>query len=159
GTGTLGDMGCHVLDGVFWALKLGEAKQFTIECLQQKGGSQEMFPQHNHLRWEFPARAGMAAVEVNSYDSGWPAEVKELEKQLGEKFEGGTLYVGDKGYMFTGTYGDRPHILPKEKHEAFPKPERTIPRSKHGVKGDFLAACKGGEPSSSNFDYAGPFTE
>jgi predicted dehydrogenase len=159
GTGTLGDMGCHVLDGVFWALKLGEAKQFTIECLQQKGGSQEMFPQHNHLRWEFPARGGMSAVKVNSYDSGWPAEVKELEKQLGEKFDGGTLYVGDKGYMFTGTYGDKPHILPKEKHEAFPKPERTIPRSKHGVKGDFLAACKGGEPGSSNFDYAGPFTE
>ena len=26
--------------------------------------------------------------------------------------------------------------------------------------GDFLAACKGGEPASSNFvDYSGPFTE
>src|SRR4051794_29646956 len=30
GTGTLGDMGCHVLDGVFWALKLGQAKKVTI---------------------------------------------------------------------------------------------------------------------------------
>jgi predicted dehydrogenase len=26
GTGTLGDMACHLLDGVFWALRVGEAK-------------------------------------------------------------------------------------------------------------------------------------
>ena len=38
GTGTLGDMGCHVLDGVFWALKVGAAKKYTIECVSQRGG-------------------------------------------------------------------------------------------------------------------------
>src|SRR5260370_39154143 len=42
GTGTLGDMGCHVLDGVFWALKLGSVKQFAVECVAQRGGSKEM---------------------------------------------------------------------------------------------------------------------
>lgn len=159
GTGTLGDMGCHILDGVFWALKLGEARKFTIECLHQKGGSKEMFPQHNHLRWELPARGDMPAVKVNSYDNEWPELVKELEKRFGEKFGGGTLYVGEKGIMHTGTYGDNLRILPREKHEAFPRPVPTIPRSRHGVKGDFLAACKGGSPASSSFDYAGPFTE
>src|SRR6516162_2645703 len=66
GTGTLGDMGCHVLDGVFWALKLGEAKQFTIECVAQRNGSAEKFPQDNHLRWIFPARGDMPAVTINS---------------------------------------------------------------------------------------------
>jgi predicted dehydrogenase len=159
GTGTLGDMGCHVLDGVFWALRLAEAKKFTIECLAQKGGSKEMFPQSNHLRWEFPARGDMPAAKVNSYDNEWPAFVKELEKQFGEKLGGGTLYVGDKGYMYSGTYGENPRLLPKEKHAAFPKPEAKIPRSKHGPKGDFLAACRGGELPSSNFDVSGPFTE
>ncbi len=48
GTGTLGDMGCHILDGTFWALKLGQAKKFTIECVSQKPGSAEMFAQNNH---------------------------------------------------------------------------------------------------------------
>ena len=44
GTGVMGDMGCHVLDGVFWALKLAEAKTYTIEsALSQNGGSSEMF--------------------------------------------------------------------------------------------------------------------
>jgi predicted dehydrogenase len=159
GTGTLGDMGCHVLDGVHWALRLGEAKKFTIECVKQTGGSKEKFPQDNHLRWEFGARGDMGPVKVNSYDQQWPSFVKELETKFGEKFGGGTLYVGEKGYMFTGTYGDNPRILPREKHAEFPKPGVKIPRSKHGSKGDFLAACKGGEAASSNFDVSGPFTE
>jgi len=159
GTGTLGDMGCHVLDGVHWALKLAEARTFTVECLAQRGGSREMFPQNNHLRWEFPARGDLPAVRVNSYDAAWPDAVKELEKKFGEKFEGGTLYVGDKGMMFTGTYGDNPRILPKEKHEAFAKPPQTVAREKGGNKGAFLAACKGGPAASSNFGVAGPFTE
>ena len=159
GTGTLGDMGCHVLDGVFWALKLGDARKFTIECVTQRNGSEEKFPQDNHLRWVFPARGDMSAVTVNSYDDKWPDAIKKIEKELGEKFNGGTLYIGDKGMMFTGTYGDNPRILPIEKQEAFTPPKPTIARSKRGVKGDLLAACKGdGEPSSS-FEYAGPFTE
>ncbi|GIW84106.1 MAG: Gfo/Idh/MocA family oxidoreductase [Thermogemmata sp.] len=160
GTGTLGDMGCHVLDGVFWALRLSQAKKFTIECVSQTPGSAEMFPQNNHIRWQFPPRGDMPAVTVNSYDFAWPAAVKELFEKLGEKApNGGTLYVGTKGYMVTGVYGENPRILPKEKHEATPKPPRQLPRSKHGMMGDFLAACRGGEAASSNFDYAGPFTE
>jgi predicted dehydrogenase len=159
GTGSLGDMGCHVLDGAFWALKLAEAKKWTIECMAQTPGSREMFARDNHIRWEFPARGAMPAVVVNSYDDRWPAPVRELEQKFGEKFGGGTVYVGDKGVMVTGTYGENPRILPKEKHDAFPRPAEKIPRSRHGVKGDFLAACKGGAPASSNFDVSGPFTE
>jgi predicted dehydrogenase len=159
GTGTLGDMGCHILDGIFWALKLGEAKQFTVECVAQRGGSKEMFPQDNHIRWEFPARGDLPGVRVNSYDREWPASVQEVLQRFGEKLGGGTLYVGDKGYMVTGTYGDNPRLLPKEEHDAFPKPPQKIARSRHGMMGDFLAACRGGELASSNFDYAGPFTE
>jgi predicted dehydrogenase len=159
GTGTLGDMGCHVLDGVFWALKLAETKKFTIECVAQKGGSKEMFPQDNYIRWQFGPRGGMPAVTVNSYDRQWPQVVKDLEKKFGMKFGPGTVYIGEKGVMCTGTYGDNPRILPKEKHDEFGKPKKVLARSRHGNKGDFLAACRGGEPASASFDYAGPFTE
>jgi predicted dehydrogenase len=159
GTGTLGDMGCHVLDGVFWALKLGEAKKYTIECVSQKGGSKEMFPQDNHLRWSFGKRGDMPAVTINSYDREWPKEIKELLKKYEVKLGGGTVYVGEKGVMVTGTYGDNPRILPPEKHKEFGKPKRVLDRSKHGPMGDFLAACKGGAAASSSFDYSGPFTE
>ncbi|MDB5308223.1 MAG: gfo 6 [Gemmataceae bacterium] len=159
GTGTLGDMGCHILDGTFWALELAGAKTFTIECVSQTGGSGEMFAQNNHLRWKFGPRGKMPAVTVNSYDTDWPKDIKVMLYDLKDRVDGGTIYVGTKGVMATDVYGGNPRLLPKKKHDDFPPPEKTIPRSKAGVKGDLIAACKGGEPSSSNFDYAGPFTE
>lgn len=159
GTGTLGDMGCHILDGTFWALKLAEAKTFTIECVAQTGGSKELFAQNNHIRWKFPARGAMPAVTVNSYDNAWPKRIQELEKEHGEKFGGGTVYIGTKGIMATGTYGENPRIVPRKQHDAFTPPAKTIARSKAGVKGDLILACKGGDAPSSSFDYAGPFTE
>jgi hypothetical protein len=61
--------------------------------------------------------------------------------------------------MVTDTYGGNPRMLPKDRHDKFPPPEKTIARSRGGVKGDLLAACKGGPEPSSSFDYAGPFTE
>ena len=61
--------------------------------------------------------------------------------------------------MATDTYGGNPRIIPKKQHDETPAPEKTIERSKAGVKGDLIAACKGGPEPSSSFDYAGPFTE
>jgi predicted dehydrogenase len=159
GTGTLGDMGCHILDGTFWALKLGEAKSFTVECVSQTGGSNEMFPQNNHIRWKFGPRGKMPAVTVNSYDSDWPKDIKVMLYDLKDRVDGGTVYVGTKGVMATDVYGGNARMLPKTAHDKFPPPEKTIPRSKGGVKGDLIAACKGGDEPSSSFDYAGPFTE
>jgi predicted dehydrogenase len=37
GCGSLGDMGCHIMDPVFWALKLDKAKETTIEIVQIEG--------------------------------------------------------------------------------------------------------------------------
>jgi predicted dehydrogenase len=159
GTGVMGDMGCHVLDGTFWALKLAEAKTYTIECVSQSGGSSEMFPQFNHLRWKFGPRGAMPAVTINTYDADWPKDIKVMLYDLKDRQDGGTIYVGTKGVMVTDTYGGNPRMLPKDKHDKFPAPEKTIERSKSGVKGDLIAACKGGPEPSSSFDYAGPFTE
>jgi predicted dehydrogenase len=159
GTGTLGDMGCHILDGTFWALKLGEAKSFAVECVAQQPGSAEQFARENHIRWTFGPRAGMPAVTVNSYDNTWPERIKELEKEHGEKFGGGTVYIGTRGIMATDTYGGNPRIVPKRAHDAFAPPPQTIPRSRGGVRGDLIAALKGGPVPSTSFDYAGPFTE
>ena len=47
------------MDGVFWSLKLVEATRFSIECLAQKEGSEEMFPKSNVVKFEFPARGNM----------------------------------------------------------------------------------------------------
>ena len=42
------------------------------------------------------------------------------------------------------------------------RPKRTIPRIPDGPDGheqDWIRACKGGKPASSNFDYSGPLSE
>ncbi len=162
GTGTLGDMACHVMDGVFWALKLEQVQTFTIECLSQTGGSEEMYTQNNAIRWEFPSPGDLPPVKVHSYDNeGQKPEVwKQLEKECNKKWDHGTVYVGEKGYLYTGTYGENLQILPEEKHRDFQPPPQSIPRVHGGPIGDLLQACKGGKPPCSNFvDSAGPFTE
>jgi len=85
GTGTIGDMACHHVDGPFWALKIGEVKQFTVECLAKTGGSEEMFSQDNIVRYEIPARSGMPPVKVYVYDHDGlkPQIIKDAEKQCG----------------------------------------------------------------------------
>jgi len=41
---------------------------------------------------------------------------------------------------------------------AYKRPPKTIKRVR-GHHRDWINACKGGKPASSNFDYAGPLTE
>ena len=53
--------------------------------------------------------------------------------------DSGTLYVGEKGVIFTGTYGDKMHIVPYEKMSATPPPPKTLPRPKN-IFVDFLDA-------------------
>jgi predicted dehydrogenase len=158
GTGTLGDMGCHIMDGACWALKLKHAA--SIECVASQGGSKEMYPQHNTVRWDYPARENMPAVSIFGHDDK-PPIFKEWEQKTGRKLDGGgTIYVGDKGVMHTTTYGDGPRIMPEEQHKAFPVPEKTIPRVKGGPLEDLKQAILGGTPPCSNFvDYAGTFAE
>jgi hypothetical protein len=42
--------------------------------------------------------------------------------------------------------------------QSYTLPEKAIPRS-NGHHRDWIDACKGGKPASSNFDYSGPLTE
>ncbi len=163
GTGTLGDMACHVMDGIYWALKIGEAKNYTIELLSQKPGSDEVYSADNVIRWTIPARAGMPEVVITGHDnlSTKPSFFTEQAEKNKRKFGDGTIYKGDKGlYMVTETYGDGVRILPEEAHKAFPVPAEKIPRVKGGPIADLFNAIKGGPAPCSNFaDYSAGFTE
>lgn len=179
GEGSIGDWGCHNLDAPFMVLR---AESPTgAEAIRQEGGSDERFPLLNVIRWDFPRPGGGEPVHVHWYDgyaSGFdpklkdddpetairfqnrPPIVAELEKKYGRELKnGGTIYVGTEGVMYTGNYAGSPRIIPEEKHRAFPVPERKIPRIKGTHQDDFLRACKDGQPSSADFNYSGPLTE
>jgi len=180
GNGSLGNMGCHVLDGVYWALKLEHPASIEVEA--QRDGSGERFPTGSRIRWDFPARADMPAVKVYWYEGlkqgvearvtgnldsvsresqNLPPLLLKLQQQYpDEEFESnGTIYVGEKGILYTGTYGDRMHLLPREKMEEISQPARTLPRPKDVIT-DFLDACRQGKTeTSASFDYASRLTE
>lgn len=149
GTGALGDIGCHSLDPVFRALKLGHP--LSVQGVSTRLNN-ETYPQASMVQYEFPARGDMPPVTLTWYDGGLrPPRPVELEDGL-RMGEGGTLYVGDKGKILNSL------ILPASRRQEYKSPEPSIAPSP-GHYEEWLAACKGGKPGGSNFDWAGPLTE
>jgi predicted dehydrogenase len=70
----------------------------------------------------------------------------------------GSLFVGSKGLITTGTYGENTRLLPAEKMDDYKFPAEVLTRSP-GHYRDWIRAAKGGERSCSDFSIAGPFTE
>jgi hypothetical protein len=70
----------------------------------------------------------------------------------------GSLFIGDKGMLTTGTYGEQTRLLPVEKMKDYRFPPALLTRSP-GHYQDWIRACKGGDPACSNFNVASPFVE
>ena len=153
GTGALGDIGCHVFDPVFRALKLGAP--LSVEASSSRVNT-ETYPLASMVTYHFPPRGEMPALKLVWYDGGLrpprPAEVPE-GRTMGDN---GSLLIGDDGVLLSGGSGWR--LFPEERGKEYGEPPRKLPRSP-GHYEEFIAACKGGEPGGSNFDWAGPLTE
>ena len=183
GNGSLGNMGCHVLDGVFWSLKIEHPT--SVEAEDIRGGSSERYPIGSRLRFDIPARGEMPALKAYWYEGlkkgapegatgknraakgdarNLPPLLYELQKQYPDEEmdrpDSGTIYVGEKGHLYTGTYGNKFHILPFEKHHEWDtKIARTLPRPK-AVITDFLEAIRAGKKeTAASFDYGAQLTE
>ena len=162
GCGALGDMGCHIIDHAYWALKLDRPTAVEANVSShvvknwEKMKNNETYPDASVVRYEFPARGEMPAVNMTWYDGGLkpprPAEL-EKERKLGD---GGVIFIGDKGTIVEG------RIIPESRMKDYQRPAKSISRIKDGEKGheqNWIDACKGGPAACSNFEYAGPLTE
>ncbi len=182
GNGSIGNMGCHVLDGVFWALKLEHPTSIEVEYI--RGGSDERYPTGSRIRWDFAARGDLPPAKVFWYEGlnkttkaepvgalraakgdarNFPPLLGELKKQYPDEEldsgDSGTIYVGERGIIYTGTYGDRMHIVPMEKMSETPQPPKTLPRPKD-IFTDFIEACRGGKTETAvSFEYGTRLTE
>jgi predicted dehydrogenase len=170
GTGALGDMGCHILDPVFQALKL----KYPISV--QGSSSQvntESAPISSRIKYEFPARENlpklaMPPLTLYWYDGGlMPDRPDDLEdgQVMGDR-NGGALFIGTKGKLSCGLFGNNYLMFPKEVRENYTDPKPYIRRVDGGTDGhwnDWVRACKESPENrveaSSNFDYAGPLSE
>lgn len=67
GTGSLGDMACHILGAAYLALRL--TAPTSVEVLEAEGKNSLTFPKSCKIRYQFPARPGMPPVTVYWYDA------------------------------------------------------------------------------------------
>jgi predicted dehydrogenase len=174
GNGSIGNMGCHVLDGVYWGLKLQHPTQIEME--EVRGGSDERYPTGSRIRWDFPGvkvywyeglKKGASAEASGNLRTAkgdarnLPPLLTELQKQYPDEEFGtnGSLYVGSKGVIYTGCYGERMHILPMEKMKQTPEPPKTLPRPKD-IFTDFIEATLAGKTdTAASFEYGSRLTE
>ncbi len=160
GCGALGDMGCHIMDPAYSVLGLGAPT--SVECVEQEGNSKESAPNQSHVVYKFPPREVngkmQSSVTLHWYDGGLttprPEDILEDEPIYD------TLFVGKKGYLTCTTYGGSPTLLPKKKFEGYEAPPQTQERIvDEDHRGNWLNAIRENKPASSDFAYAGPFSE
>jgi predicted dehydrogenase len=154
GTGTLGDMGCHIIDPAWWALDL---KYPTSVEAQPGPFSKETYPEYTRVTWEFPARGDLPPVTVTWCDGkNEPPRPPELEEERKLPDQGG-LYYGEKGTILL-PHGGNPRLIPESAMKGFKLPEQFLPRGTDHYQ-EWIKSCKGGPKGLSNFDYAGPLAE
>lgn len=157
GTGAVGDMGAHIIDHPYWALKLKypETIQATSTALNP-----DSYPVASQVKYTFPAREGMPPVTLYWHDGGFkPFLPDDLEpgRRMGD-WNGGMLLIGNKGKLMAGCYGESPRLIPENKMQAYTRPAKTIPRSP-GIYAEWIEAAKNGTQSTTDFSYSGPLTE
>jgi len=154
GTGSLGDMGCHIMDGAYYALGLTAPTAVEPISAHQTAISA---PTASVVRYTFPARANQPACQWTWYDGGMkPIEPPDLEEGRMARWDNGTLLIGSKASVFCDTYYAGIRIVPEKrmKEMAASLPPKTLPRVEGGHFAEWIRACKGGPAAGSNFAYS-----
>ena len=156
GSGTFGDMACHVMDLPFWALGLKSPTSIVCEGpdVHPVGA-----PAWCRATYEFQ-RENNSKLKFYWADGGenfdFVKQTKDAEGKPLSEWGLGILFVGKDG-MLAADYGRR-ILLPVGKFKDFKEPEPTIPPSIGHWK-EWTEACKTGGPTSCNFKYGGMLTE
>ncbi len=150
GTGSLGDMGCHIFNMPYMALDLRDPISVQAET---SGHNHDSFPAWAHVHYEFGERNGRAPLSVHWHDGG-----KRPDPALAPGFTyggNGSIVVCEKATIYS----------PDESNTQFmivggaAMPDVKVDESP-GHMAEFARAAMGGQPARSNFpDYSGPLTE
>ena len=133
GTGSLGDMACHIMDPVFRCLPI--LYPSDVEC-------------------------SVASIWKGMWDD--TANTDSCPEEAVGNWDGGDLYIGTKGKLLADCYGAKPRLLPTKLMKDVKMPKQTIQRVPEGHYLQWVNACiagYGNGKTSSPFEFAGPFTE
>lgn len=153
GTGTFGDMGCHIYDPVYKAT--GVTSPLTITS-SGPVPFQETWPEQAQVHYTFPGTAFTTdPVSITWYDGGLmpPKHVLDLFEGVQAPAQG-SVCIGTEGVMLIPHIA-APRLYPTEKFKGFKYPKLEPMDHYH----QFVNACRGEGKTLASFEYAGPLTE
>ena len=153
GTGTFGDMGCHILDPVFTSLALTSPR--TVRSVGGAANA-DNWGLDSHVIYVFPQTPRTAETLTLHWYDGSARPPAELQQQIGGAAfsEQGSLYVGANGVLYS-PYIAAPRLFPVERFRDARLPQ--VAGEDHYRQ--FVEACLGNGRTSAPFDYSGPLTE
>lgn len=154
GTGTFGDMACHILDPVYGSLALTAPQSVGSEI--DEAPNADNWSLNVHVKYVFPGTKYTTETLTLHWYNGEqrpPAPVQALldGRKLNDQ---GSIYLGTNGVMYS-PYIAMPILLPgaQFKDHKLPKQEGAD----HYLQ--FVEACRGNGQTSAPFAYSGPLTE
>lgn len=175
GTGALGDMACHIVGPVFKVLELGFPTEVNCSVATVYDGnfSQAYLPDSgpvaSSIHFKYKGKNGND-IRLNWMDGGiQPERPEELgpNEIMGGKGDvgNGVIFVGTKGKMMCGVYGQDPQLLPTSRTAETQVPQKypRVPGGANGHYKQWVDACIAGygkmEVDSPFVEYAVPLTE
>jgi predicted dehydrogenase len=152
GTGTFGDMGCHILDPVFGSLALTAPKS-----VRSDGGApnDDSWGLEGEVKYVFPETKYTSETLTLTWYHGSRRPPAEVQMLIGGKVPlQGSIYIGTEGVLYS-PYIAMPVLLPAEKFRDTKLPIQSS--QDHFLQ--FVEACRGNGKTSAPFDYSGPLTE
>jgi len=161
GTGSLGDMGCHLIQVPYRALNLSYPTAVEASATTVWSGDfveadyPDSCPPSSVVQYVFPE------AELIWYDGGIkPLRPVELDANAPfGNWDGGILFEGESGKLLCDTFGENPTLLFADKKKKVAPPAPFLPRYKGSHQMVWVNACKGQGKSSSPFELSVPLTE
>jgi predicted dehydrogenase len=170
GCGTLGDMGVHIFDTPYNALKLDVPKTIKNNCRPTNGFG---FPEHNIVTYEFPGTeyTDDTLTWIWSDGPGAPQKHEDLLLPGNEELpDQGAMFLGEKGRLLLPHFMQLPKLIVDGKYQDLdlsiiknqdeigePTKSYTTEGNKHYHQ--FVDACLGNAKTSASFSYASRLTE
>jgi len=159
GSGAFGDMACHIMDSPYWALDLTypDWVEATSTALTQIS-----YPKASIVTFHFPSRGGMPDLIYKWYDGGLrPPLPRSIPRSEDPGFSSGSYIIGEHATLITDTYSGSVRVSPKEKWATLRQslPPKSIRRVTTDHHQEWVNAIREQRTASTDFSYAGPFTE
>jgi hypothetical protein len=120
------------------------------------------YPTACSIRFKFAPQPGMPAMELFWYDGGMkprlPGEIEAVTPAIGIE---GILFIGDKGMILAGYFGEDPVLFANGKHEPLLPPADAARPNPDAVERNKLwrTAFQGGAESPGSFLNLGPISD